>query len=77
MKTKTKVDKNDEKRIKAILDCLRTYGRSPTTKLCFIALGHTKIEIALRYLNQLEKEGLVEKEIETNATYWKIIGGKK
>lgn len=77
MKTKIKVDKNDEKRIRAILDCLRTHGRSSTTRISFIALGHTDLSVALRYLEQLYKEGLVEKEYETNATYWKIKEVKK
>ena len=64
------------RRKKAILKMLKEYGRSSTTRISFVALGHTNAWIAERYLEMLEKEGKVVHEVETNATYWKIKGEK-
>jgi len=62
---------------KQIINVLKKLKRASTTQIGFVAFGHTNTWIALKFLEDLEKDGIVVREVETNSTYWKLTGGKK
>ena len=54
-----------------IIKFLNEEGRSSTTKIAIYTNSNTwHIK---RYLEELEKDGIIKKEEETFGTYWKII----
>jgi len=57
---------------KKILSVLKIIKRGSTTQISFVAFGSTNPWMARKYLEQLEKDGLVVSEQETNALYWKL-----
>ena len=53
-----------------ILEFLKEKGRSSTTKVAYAINSNT---LATRkYLDKLESEGKIIKEVETISTYWRI-----
>jgi len=61
---------NKDKKHK-ILEWLKEFKRLPTYKIS--SLVGTTAEYAKKYLEELESEGKVIKEEETNATYWRCL----
>ena len=58
----------DKKQI--ILKFLKTNGRSSTTRIA--SKIKSDIWMAYKYLEQLEQEGKITKEQETNSCYWRL-----
>ena len=59
----------DKKQI--ILKFLKTNGRSSTTRIA--SKIKSDIWMAKQYLKQLEEEGKIKKEVETQGTYWELL----
>ena len=55
---------------KQILNFLKK-GRSSTTKIASVIRSNTWM--AKQYLEQLEQEGKITKEQETNSCYWELL----
>ena len=55
---------------KQIIKMLKKIKRGSTTQISFTAFGSTNPWMARKYLEQLEKEGLVKSQQETTALYW-------
>ena len=53
-----------------ILKFLKTNGRSSTTRIA--SKMKSDIWMAKQYLEQLEQEGKIKKEVETQGTYWRL-----
>jgi hypothetical protein len=64
--------KLNEKIKKEILIILKKYGRCSTSKLCFLATGHTNNYAVLKELESLAQENKITREDETGATYWRL-----
>jgi len=47
---------------------IKKLKRLPTSKI--MALTGTNLEYTFKYLGELEKEGKIERQDETNASYW-------
>jgi len=62
--------KHEEKKRKAILKWIKDLKRIPTSR--FIGLTGFSYEAIQEVLNNMEKEKIVKKTVETNATYWEI-----
>ena len=58
-----------------IIKWLYEFKRVPTSR--FIGLLGLKYDSIKKILNELEKEGKIKKQKETNATYWKLKGENK
>lgn len=54
-----------------ILKFLKDNGRSSTTRIA--SKMRSDIWMARQYLDQLEQEGKIKKEVETYATFWVLI----
>jgi len=55
---------------KTILNFLKKKGRSSTSKIASVIKSNQWM--TNEYLNQLEQELKITKEVETNATYWEL-----
>jgi len=55
---------------KEITGWLKEFGRLPTSRI--MAMVGLNLTYTKKYLDELETEGKIEKEEETNATYWKM-----
>lgn len=75
MKGKNKYKVNEDVK-KNILTVLKNYGRSSTTKICFLVTGHTNNYAVLKELDSLKKENKILQETETSATYWSLKWNK-
>ena len=53
-----------------IIKWLTEFKRLPTSR--FVGLLGLDYDSVKKLLDELEKEGLIIKEVETTATYWKI-----
>ena len=60
--------KRDKKQI--ILKFLKVNGRSSTTRIA--AKMRSDIWMARQYLDQLEQDKKIKKEVETNSTFWSL-----
>ena len=61
---------NSKDKKKEAMKFLRKNGRSATNKIgCFVKSNLIDIN---KYLNELEQEKKIKKEVETNSTYWSM-----
>ena len=54
-----------------IIKWLKEFGRLSSSR--FVGLLALDYDSVKKLLEELENEGKIKKEIETNATYWKLI----